>query len=266
MALAELKNSFQQLKICHEQCNLARQQKEKIILEELKRKPKKIEARILKEWQDNKNETEFKKELIDIISLSNGASNPPVYLEKYLSDAGANKELIREIISHFKLSNQDLNHLKNNLEAAFKKDESETDKIQDLKTLAEIEELDEADYYFGVIDSDNSLLIKLQAIKNIGSINSKLDYQKINHLEIIERIATNTKTEARLRQNLVQMLGDYHLKFPEESLRIWQEVYRNTSFDNISRAFSADNLNNFNDSKLELPAISAQEWDDYYNQ
>jgi|GEM_PF-507585 hypothetical protein len=266
VALAELEKSFKEEAICHEECYLWRQGKEKIVELGLKDGNTKLENRILVYWRDSEENFEFKKEFIQIMLATYGKNSPPAYLSDYLANPDANQRLIREIVSGFDLGATDNQSLLVRLNDEIKKAATSTEKIEAIKTLGEVDGGSEIANYFLLLNSVEDVKVKKQAIKNISNILEKSKYFTLEQLTIIKSLVLAPETNSSLRQDLVLLLGDYYLVYPEESKVIWDDAYKNESLDSISRLFSADNLNHLAGEKLELPAVSSEEWADYYNQ
>lgn len=266
VVLAELEKSFKEEAICHEECYLWRQGKEGAIELSLKEGNAKLENRILAYWRDAEENFEFKKELIQIMLAAYGKNNPPDYLNDYLADPEANQRLIREILSSFDLGGVNNQSLIISLNNKIAKAATSTEKIEAIKTLGKADDGHEIDNYFSLLNSNEDIKVKKQAIKNISNILEKSKYFTLEQLSLIEPLILAPETDSSLRQNMVLLLGDYHLIYPNESEAIWREVYKNESLDNISRLFSADNLNHLAGAELELPAVSSSEWANYYNQ
>lgn len=266
IALAELNKSFKEETICHEECYLWRQEQEKIVALSLKNGSNKLANRILAYWSDAKENFDFKTELVKIMLLAYGKNNPPGYLNDYVADSDANQKLVREILSSFDLevaSNQNLiNSLNNTISSAA----TSTEKVEAIKTLGKVGGDSEIDSYFLLLSSAEDIKVKKQAIKNISNILEKSKYFTLEQLAIIKPLILAPETNLSLRQELVLLVGDYYLVYPEESEMIWRNVYENEAQDSISRLFSADNLNHLAGTELELPAVSQAEWADYYNQ
>lgn len=266
IALAKLKKSYQEERICHEECHFWRQAQEKIIVSELRDGSKKLNKIILNDWRDPALNFDFKKELLIIIASVYGVENPPGYLQDYLVDTNSEKRLVREIITRFNFSSASSQNLAIILHNKIKTATSSQEKIQVLEILAEINNDQEIDNYFFLLSSNDSVDLKREVIKNISLIHEKSSVFTLAQLESIKNLILTPAIDLRLRQDLVLLVGDYYLVFPKESEAVWQEVYTDKSLDNISRAFSADNLNHLAGQRLILPAVSPLEWANYYNQ
>jgi len=266
IALAELEKSFKEEVICHEECYLWRQGKEEIIELSLKEGNVKLENRILVYWRDSEENFEFKKELIQIMLAVYGKNNPPDYLNDYLVGPEVNQRLVREILANFNLGIINSQSLIISLNNKIAKAATSTEKIEAIKTLGEVDDGSEIDNYFSLLNSNEDIKVKKQAIKNISNVLEKSKYFTLEQLALVKPLILAPETDSGLRQDMVLLLGDYQLIYPDESEAIWRDVYKNESLDNISRLFSADNLNHLAEAELELPAVSSSEWADYYNQ
>ncbi|MFA5131186.1 MAG: hypothetical protein WC467_02065 [Patescibacteria group bacterium] len=266
LALKRLEESYRLMPICHEQCALERDTWEKSVVNELKRNKKRVLERLKIEWRNKNAGDAFKAELVHIIYLAYGPDNPPEYLLDYLSEPNAKPQIIREIIMRFNsvaFARYDLEEI---LTRQINQATSSADKLEAIKTLGEIKNDAEISNYFAILDSDTETEMRREAIKNISAIRQKSSFFTIEQLNIIKKIVLAPETDNYLRQDLIFLLGDYYLVYPAESLEIWQEVYKDTALDSLSRAFSADYLNHLDTKKVELPEVSAADWDSYYNQ
>ncbi len=266
LALAELQQSYKKEKICHEACSFWRQEQEQIVLAEIKNNPHKIEKRIRKYWQKKSEDIDFKVELLRIMSPAYGENNPPLYIKEYLEDPESDMFLLREIIANFNSSAVNNKVLTNNIQKRIKNSDNIENQVEAVKTLKSINNDGEIEKYFATIISSSSPEIKVEVIRNIGSIKNKRAIFTKDQLEKIRIIATAENTDIRVRQELVMLLGDYYLIFPKESASLWKEIYNNKLLDKISRSFCADSLNHLTGANLDLPEVSADEWANYYNQ
>lgn len=273
LALARLEKSFLREPICHEECYFWRERQEKVILDRLNKESKRTAKRLFRyfneplplESEKLSLDLAFKKELIKIMFLAYGSSNPPDYLSDYLDWPQANQDLVREIMTIFGPGLGTNRRLVLELDNKLKTGTSSEEKIAVLKTLREISNDAEIDSYFSLLTSTADRDLKREAVKNISAIREKSLFFTLEQLEVIKELVLSQETEVKLRQDLVLLLGDYYLVFPEASAKIWKEIYRDTSLDSVSRVFSADNLNHLARAKLTLPAVNPQEWEDYYN-
>lgn len=267
VALARLAESFEKKEICHEECYVWRQSQEAMVVADLKNNSKKVTNRLADYWlAPAELDSAFKKELIKIMWLAYGTNNPPAYLDDYLAQADSDPRLVGEIVSIFGpglLSSRELSgHLSDKINYAT----STAERLAAIKALREINNDGEIDNYFVLLNSPENSALKREVIKNISAIREKSSFFTLEQLAIIKDLILSPETDQHLRQDLVLLLGDYYLVYPSASAKIWQEVYRNKSLDNISRTFSADNLNHLAKAKLVLPTISPTEWADYYNE
>lgn len=266
VALARLNESFEKQEICHEECYLWRQSQEKIVVIDLKKNSKKITERLVDYWLTaSESNLAFKKELIKIMWLAYGTNNPPDYLNDYLAQSDSNPDLVREIVSVFSLGSSGNRQLGELLSDKVNSATSTEEKISALKALREFNNVAEIDNYFILLNSNEEVLVKREALKNISAIREKSAFFTLEQLTIIKSLILALETETHLRQDLVFLLGDYYLVYPAASIKIWREICQNKSLDNISRLFSADNLNHLAGATLELPEVSPTEWADYYN-
>jgi len=265
VALVELKNSFNSEIICHEKCALFRQAREQILVNKLKSKNQKTMKIVFNYWSSAEENRAFKKALVKILFLTYGANNPPPYLREYLNRPDSDLDLVREIIFRFPLLVNNNPEFKNNLVTRIAEAKLIDEKVELMKIVGEINNDLEIDSYFATLLTDESPLVKRELIKNISNIKDKSIYFTLNQLEIIKNLILNINTDSALRRDLVLLLGDYYLIFPEASAALWEEIYNKIELDSISRLFSADNLNHLASRNLALPVVSPAEWEEYYN-
>ncbi len=265
IALAELNKSFEKEKNCHEKCNLWRQDRENVIIHSLKENEKRIASAMLNYWKNKEISQEFKQEIVKLNYLAYGKNNPPQYLKDYLNKNDSQPELIKEIISIFSPDLPESDKLGFDLSDKYSVASSSVEKVAILKTMAALNNDSAIEGYFSLLNSESDPIIKLQLIKNISSIKDKTNYFNLAQLEMIRNLILDKNTSLIVRQNLVLLLGDYYLVFPVESSSVWREVYANNSLDNISRLFSADNLNHLIKTNLALPEVNPEDWEAYYN-
>ena len=266
IALAELEKSVTQKTACHEKCFAWRRERENIVLSDLKRGLKKISRRIISDWQNTEKSLEYKMEIIKILALAYGDSNPPNYINDYLNNPGAEQALVFEILREFKIDANASHKLSRLLNDQIIAATSTQEKISILKTMSVVSGPSEIDSYFIILSSGDETALKREVLKNISNIREKSLVFTLEQLKTIENLIQNLETDPRLRQELVLLIGDYHLVFPEQSSALWQSVFANSSLDSLSRAFSADSLNHLAGLNLTLPEISPTEWAEYYKQ
>jgi len=264
IALSELEKSVTHETICHEKCVAWRQARENIVLSDLKRGSKRISRRILTDWQNTEKSIEYKKEIIKILALTYSENNQPNYINDYLSNPKAEQALVFEILSEFKIDASASDKLNRLLNDQIINATSTQEKISILKTMSVVSGPSEIESYFMILNSGDETVLKREALKNISNIREKSLVFTLDQLKTIQNLIQNLETDPRLRQELVLLIGDYYLVFPEESIVLWQSVFANSSLDNISRAFSVDNLNHLAGLNLTPPEISPTEWAEYY--
>jgi hypothetical protein len=264
LALAELKQSFAPGIICHEKCALFRQVRERIIISELSSGKKSPGRVLVKVWEEEKS-PEFKRALVRILFLTYGEHKAPLYIRDYLLKDDADLSVIREIV--FRFPSLALNNLefKHNLASRLSATTSLEEKLEFMKILREIANDAEIDNYFSVLLEDGELEFRLEAIKNISDIKDKLNYFTLEQLEIIKILALQELSDKKLRRNLVFLIGDYYLVFPEAAANAWLEIYQQTELDSISRLLAIDSLNHLEKTTWPLPEVSPLEWSEYYN-
>lgn len=233
--LEKLRRSWREDLICHETCAAAREAATAQITKELKNYPDSRGARRLEEYfLDEKNETDFRINLIGIIREADGPDNPPGYIKDFMAQ-GDNPLIRAAILTAF-----------------------------DASALSE--ESNPLDYYYKILAGNDDLAVKLAAIGALSSLADKPNLFDNGQLELIKKIIFNSGTDKRLRQPLILLLSDYYPILPAETKNILTAYYlTESSGDSISRAFAADSLNRLGGEELVVPEVSAREWDEYYN-
>lgn len=227
LCLESLKVSFAQEEICRADCALNRWENKKCLLEKITTN-KKLEKKIFSYLEREELSLDFRQELVDIFRLSYEDKVIPDFLLAYLENPKTNEKLRAEIFKSFNWELEGQNPLA---------------------------------YYLALIDSEASLELRLAAALKISSHDNKLRAFSLADLDSLKKVIFNTQTPAYLRQSLVLLLADYRRYFPQESEALLAEIESHSfNSDNISRAFAADFIG------LELPDISQEEWNNYYNQ
>jgi len=270
IALAKLRQSLMIENNCHEECSTWRQNEEKIIVlginQDLKKGKHKLEKIIMNYFSNSMERVDFKKELIRIIFLTYGPENIPTYFKEYVAKPKADPALVSEIMSRFNFNDNDNETVSQNLINEMNDASSTPDKIQIMQTLREFNTDRDIDNYFTYLNSDETIKFKRELIKNISAVHDKQKYLNPKQMEIINKLIFAPETNISLRRDLILLLADYYPLYPDESKKIWQKVQGDETMDNISRLFSADNLNHFTGTAISLPVVSSEQWADYYNQ
>ena len=235
LCLEDLRRSFEEEKICHEDCSVQREKSSLELIGGLADNPDSKAAKRLEDYfLDEDSDLDFRIALIDIISRSAGNDNPPDYIKEYLR-GGANAPVRAAILSSFTAS-------------------------------ALSSEINPLDYYYKILAGQEELAVKLAVIRVLSSLNDKKEYLDSGQLELIKGIIFNSGTDKRLRQPLILLLSDYYLFFPDEAKGLLSAYYLTASDgDTISRAFAADSLNRLGEDEYIVPEVSPEEWDEYYN-
>jgi len=225
---------------CHEKCRAARAERENLIADALKsdsaspggssRLTFQIKTHIL----DEAANPDFRKELVKILRLAYGPEGAPEYLLAYLDRSAANSDLKAAILEYFQ--------------------------PQGSPTAA-------ADYYFSLLSGEVDLALKKEVILSLSNLDDKPANFTLSQLAIIKNLVLTPTTDRRLRASLVMLLADYYPLFKSQTASVLKNVYQAKDLnDRISQAMAADVLNHQSEAgKLALPEISAQEWNDYYN-
>jgi hypothetical protein len=234
--LAELKNSWQAEKICHEDCSLKRRQAVETIIKSLTGKPdSRLAKRLQNYFLDEEAGAEFRSELVAILRRAFGPDAPP-YIKSYLADSEADPVIQAAIIASYG------------------------------GILGSEEENSSPDYYFTLLTGDYHPALKQEAIKLLSDFPNKEKWFSLKQLEAIESLIVDSATEKSLRQSLVLLLSDYYPLFSEETAVILKTAYNaENGQDEISRAFAADILNKLGGEELAPVAVSPAAWEEYYN-
>ena len=226
LCLESLKLSFSQEEICRGDCALNRWENKKCLLEKISTN-KSLEKKIFAYLEREDLSLDFRRELVDIFRLSYEDKVIPDFLLAYLENSKTNEKLRAEIFKSFNWELEGENPLA---------------------------------YYLALIDSEASLELRLAAALKISSHENKIKAFSLADLDSLRKVIFNTQTPVYLRQSLVLLLGDYRRYFPQESEALLAEINEHSfKSDNLSRAFAADFIG------LELPEISQEEWNNYYN-
>lgn len=242
--LAELKNSWEKEKICHEACAGERAQAEEMVVKALKKTARQKETHLARRLKiyflDENLSAEFRSELVKIWQRAFGPDNPPDYLKDYLASAGGNTAVQAAIIASFPVA---------------------------FLTPISVGH-SPLDYYFTLLTGNRDLALKQAAVSALSNYPDKTRDFSEDQLATIKNLALNPATDRRLRQPLILLLADYYSLFPETTAAVLKTVYEAESAgDEISRAFAADIFNKWHSGadKLPVSAVSDAAWEKYYN-
>lgn len=233
--LSEFKKNIEAVGPCHEDCLLARKQLKDelaIYFKQDKKFQKEVANLFLADSGNNATSSlNFKKELLAVMAEANGAGNPPDFIADYFLSADANTELKAEIIKLF---------------------------------LASIANSDLTDYYFSILNSQEALALKVEAVRALSGISDKRAYFKIEEIAKLEVLILQSEEPLSLKVDLIFLLSDFYEFFPAETKLALREIFEYSS-QNVVQAFAADTLNNLGFVEFIGPNISAAEWAEYYN-
>ncbi len=233
VSLAALRESIKKEKICHEICLSKRKEMENIIIAAIKKSEGNLLKRLENYFNNPEESFEFKKEIINLWRLNNNLEAVPQYFYDYLDKNDGDVKLQTLIISSFLSSNGDRHWL---------------------------------DYYFSLLASKRDVSLKKASLIALSSREDKAESFNLKQLLFLKDLLFNPETPVEIRADIVLLIGEYYLYFPDDTNLILLEIYKNKEFDNITRAYSADILNRYiKNKKLVLPTISAEEWDKYYS-
>jgi len=221
---------------CHEDCLLARKQLKDELATYFKQDrkfQKEVENLFLADSanEDSEASLNFKKELLEIMAIANGTANPPDFIADYFLNASARPELKAEIIRLF---------------------------------LASADNPGLVDYYFSVLNSQEALAVKTEAIKALSGLHNKSVYFKVESIAQLHDLILNSAESLNLKADFIFLLADFYEFFPTETELTLRAIYENSS-QNIVKAFAADTLNNLGFQEFEAPDVSADDWVEYYN-
>lgn len=239
LVLAELRNSWQQDKICHEECAQKRREKIAELIEGLRSKPGSRASKLLQTYFLEENgDRSFRIQVLQIILAVYSPGNPPEYVRQYLGSPNGDLKIKAEIINSFSPGSLFFSTAVGS----------------------------PLDYYFTLLAGPEAIELKLAAASAISNFPDKDAAFTKSQIEAVKKIILDPAADRRLRQSLVLLLGDYYPLFPGEVVPVLQAVYQDeTSGDDISRAFAGDILNRRGGTELALPQISDAQWDEYYN-
>ena len=265
ISLLELRKSYEQDSICHEDCFVNRERLKNNILMDLK-KGSDIEEEVLKQLYVKGTGASFKEVLVELLGEYYDRSIAPQYLREYFKSPQAETPVQIKIIQTFPKSKFPQTSLQTKLKKTILDEELDvTERIDALRNLGSIADGSLSDYYLSLVFSEDSREIKNLAIVMLSSMENKERYFSQKQLAAIEKIALSSETEDRIRQSLVVLLADYYPYFPKEVVSILEDLHDSSITDNISLAFVVDFLNDVSGDIYPLPEISAVEWNEYYN-
>ncbi len=234
--LSEFKENIEAAGPCHEECLLARKQlKDELAayFKQNKKFQKEVEKLFL---ADNVNEDfasslTFKKELLDIIAMVKGVGNPPDFIADYFLRVNANAELKAEIIKLF---------------------------------LASAASPDLADYYFSVLNSPETIVVKTEAVKALSGMSNKSNYFKVESIAQLKALILESDEPLSLKADFIFLLADFYEFFPAETELALSEILKYSS-QNVVKVFTADALKNLGFTGIEVPSVTEAEWAEYFN-
>jgi|GEM_PF-2790304 len=240
IVLAALHRSFQKEIICHEACLSWRGEQAKHLLNALNRGEKRLARRAKKYFFapfDKSSiltqELSFRQEILQLFKRTDLDSNQLNCFSEYLTKTTGEMSLKILIFNILPPVINNRSHL---------------------------------DYYFNFFKVSEALEIRLAALNALANSPSALNYLQPEDITFFKEAILNSATEQIWRQNLILLLGDYYLKFPQAIKEILLAVYGQRDLsDEISPAFAADIYNRFNGDDLKMPTISEAAWDEYYN-
>jgi len=239
-SLAELKRSWDEDKICHEDCSSKRKAIIDLIVKDLRSIPDSGTADMIKEYFFDQNVShDFKKELVRIVSVAQEGNDPPDFFRTYLSDSQGDAAIRAKILVSFKP------------DSWFGTGNGDSSP---------------SDYYFSILSASGDLPLRRAVVSALSNLPDKDQYFSLLHLDIIKGLIFDSGTDSNLRRDLIMLLGDYYPFFPKETAAVLRAFYKtDPSGDDIARAFAADLLNRLAHTDLKIPEVSQEQWADYYD-
>lgn len=234
-----LENSWASENACHEECLTRRLMDKEIIAKSLSEGSRLINKQIQKYLMQSGNNisSEFQIELVQIIAAVYGQKNPPAYLREALINNKIAAPLQIAILNNFQVFTSD--------EEARR-------------------------FYISILSSARDLALKKEAVIALSNLNGRTKEGKElmaeSDFEPLQNLLFDLNVPSSLRISIVMLLSDYYYLFPERSVETLTQVYETREFDNFSRALAAEALNRFDPAvAYELPTISENDWQKYYN-
>ena len=249
LELAKLADSWDKEDICHETCQMRRQQISSVIVGDLKKNKESVVTQRLEEYfLSDSVSFGFKENITDILAAGYGPNQPPTYIQSYFNQLDAQPALQASILGLFSPAALGV---------------TVSDVNQAFDTLSGHNPLND---YFLILHSERNLAVKIKAVAALSNATDKEHNFSAEQLLIIRHLILDSLTARRLRQSLVLLLSDYYTFFPAETAEILYIVYDSgVGDDEISRAFSADILNRVAGENLIMPEVSSAAWTEYYN-
>jgi len=118
-------------------------------------------------------------------------------------------------------------------------------------------------YYFSLISNSGENL-QSAAIRALSSLSDKKRALKVEGLFVIRDLLLNEKISSNIKLDLIFLLFDYEVIFPEKVNDIFSDIYE--SSDNVAiKYITADHLIKLGRSGISLPEITREEWDSYFS-
>lgn len=225
LKLAELKKSWQEEEVCHEDCSRRRRAAADEAASALAAGEKRVAVRLKEYFLDASLPIGFREELVGLSRRAYAADNPPRYLSDYWSETEGEPRLRAAILGAYNPASRD--------------------------------------YYFSLLSGDEELPVKREALRLLSADAGKVSGLSPEQLTLIKNLALDPRTPVSLRAPLVLLAGDYYEAFPAETVAVWKKIY--AEGDEVSRAFAADRLNGLASEKVAVPSVSEEAWDEYYN-
>lgn len=186
-------------------------------------------------------------------------------IEAYLFNPAGHLEMKENMILYFQA---DLNA--DNLSFYFKntfmdKTQTNSDRIIVLRTLSRLP-LDNSDFYLEVLATETSAEIKNEVLRIIGSRLDDYVHNPSDLSRLLENIIRKSDSNFTLRRLSVFILSAWLDEKREDFLPLFEKLLDSGEIDIFTRYLIVDIFNNYSDQARELPPISPEAWDFYYQQ
>jgi hypothetical protein len=225
LKLAELKKSWQEEEVCHEDCSRRRRAAADEAASALAVGEKRTAARLEEYFRDDSLPIGFREELVALSRRAYAADSPPQYISDYWSEAEGEPRLRAAILGAYNPASRD--------------------------------------YYFSLLSGSEELPVKREALRLLSADAGKDSGLSPEQLMLIKNLALDPLTPVSLRAPLVLLAGDYYKTFSAETIAVWKKIY--AEGDEVSRAFAANRLNELAGEEIAVPPVSQEAWDEYYN-
>ena len=129
--------------------------------------------------------------------------------------------------------------------------------------LVSLDDPNLSSYYLSIIKSSKEDL-QLAAIRAISSLSDKSRALKIQDASGISDLILDERTDASIKLDLIFLLFDYEVLFPEEVNKLFIFIYEDCE-DMVIKYIAAEHLIKLGQNDFLLPQVTRDEWDAYFN-